>query len=782
VGELSNLSENEANGVEPQRQAVALLRAVVETAVDGILTIDASGRIVTANPAIQRIFGYSPEELIGKNVKMLMPSPYHEEHDGYLANYTQTGQRKIIGIGREVEGRRKDGTVFPIDLAVGETVTADGPIFTGIIRDITERKSAERTLRESEARFRVLADSAPVLVWLSGLDRTCYYFNKPWLEFTGRTLEQEIGTGWAEGVYKEDLDRCLATYYDAFDRREAFDMEYRLRHASGEFRWVLDRGTPLHDEKGEFTGYIGGCIDITERKGIEEALQRERALLKSVVDTAVDGIITINEVGTIITANPATRKIFGYELEELIGKNVKLLMPSPYQEEHDGYLAAYRETGVRKIIGIGREVKGKRKDGSVFPLELAVSETVTEQGRVFTGIVRDVTERKRAQEMLLEKEAAERANEAKSEFLSRMSHELRTPLNAVLGFAQLLDMRYDDPRILEATQAIIKAGNHLLMLINEILDLARIESGTLSLSIEAIEIIDVISHAIDLTEPLAAKAGVTINVDFDSFSGVVVRADSQRLLQALINIISNAIKYNRPSGFVSIRGHREDGTFRIDVTDTGTGISEKDRPMLFAPFQRFGDLNIEGSGLGLTVTKNFLERMEGEIGLADSGPGGSTFFLRLKLAQASDIKDGKQAAGELGESPVLGGSPIVLYVEDNLSNFRLLELAMEDWGGIKLLSAVQGQIGLELAKAHKPDLILLDLHLPDIPGYEVLNILKSDPSTADIPVVVISADAMSRQIKRLIEAGAHEYLTKPIDLRRLGSVVRAVLEKRSGQR
>jgi CheY-like chemotaxis protein len=360
-----------------------------------------------------------------------------------------------------------------------------------------------------------------------------------------------------------------------------------------------------------------------------------------------------------------------------------------------------------------------------------------------------------------------------------MSHELRTPLNAVLGFAQLLDMRYEDPRILEATQAIIKAGNHLLMLINEILDLARIESGTLSLSIEAVELAGVVEHALDLTGPLAIKAGVSIEVDHGSFVGVVVKADSRRLLQALINVISNAIKYNRPSGRVSITGHDERGSFRIDVEDTGTGIAEEDKPRLFEPFMRFGDLNIEGSGLGLTVTKNFLQRMEGQIGLAKSSPEGSTFFITLKKADPTDLKDGKEAAAAMGESPKIEGSPTVLYIEDNLSNLRLLELATEDWGGIRLLSAVQGQIGLELAKAHLPDLILLDLHLPDIPGYEVLNMLKSDPATADIPVVVISADAMSRQIKRLIEAGAHDYLTKPIDLRRLGDVVRGILEKRN---
>lgn len=636
-----------------EREAVGLLNAVLETVVDGILTIDSQGTIITANGAAERVFGYTQGELIGKNVKMLMPSPYHEEHDGYLANYRGSGVRKIIGIGREVQGLRKDGSIFPVYLAVGETTTEDGPIFTGIVRDVSERVKAE------------------------------------------------------------------------------------------------------------------------------EALRNERSLLKAVVETAVDGIITIDELGTIVTANPATSSIFGYDASELIGKNVKMLMPSPYHEEHDGYLANYRESGVRKIIGIGREVEGRRKNGEVFPLELAVSETVTDHGRVFTGIVRDVTERKRIQDAIVAKEAAERANEAKNEFLSRMSHELRTPLNAVLGFAQLLELRYDDPRIIEATQAIIKGGNHLLMLINEILDLARIESGTLTISIESIEVSEVVSHVVDLVEPLARKATVSVQAAMDDFSGVTLKADSRRLLQSILNIVSNAIKYNRPGGSVKISGSSLGGDeFQIRVTDTGHGIPAKHYDELFQPFRRFGDLSVEGSGLGLVVSKSFVDMMDGRIDLEASSSEGSTFTITLKKAQPRPPKNGKQLANEMGSRPSLTGNPVVLYIEDNLPNFRLLELAFQEWGNIRLEYAKDGADGIASARRLKPDLILLDLHLPDVPGHDVLNELKSHVETVDIPVVVISADAMTRQIRRLIEAGAHDYVTKPIDLNKLGGIVRSLLEGR----
>ena len=647
-------SKDATGGSENERQAIALLKAVVETVVDGILTIDQNGTIITANPAVERIFGYGLDELYGKNVRLLMPSPYHEEHDDYLRNYRKTGDRKIIGIGREVHGRRKDGAVFPIYLAVGETITESGPIFTGIVRDITER---------------------------------------------------------------------------------------------------IQR---------------------------EEELKRERGLLKAVVETAVDGIITIDEEGTIITANPATTAMFGYSSGELIGNNVRMLMPEPYHGEHDGYLHAYRTTGKKKIIGIGREVEGKRKNGEVFPLELAVSETLTDLGRVFTGILRDVTERKRAQAAMFAKETAERANAAKSEFLSRMSHELRTPLNAVLGFAQLLEMRYEDPRIREASDAISKAGNHLLQLINEILDISRIESGSLTLSIEPVEVAEAVAHAVDLVAPLASRADVKLLTESASLQGATVRADRKRLIQVLINIVSNAVKYNRKGGQVFVSGSEAaDGLFRLDIADTGPGISLENRASLFQPFVRFGDQSIEGSGLGLVVSQRFAELMSGRIELKDSSDRGSTFSIFLPKATAEELASVERVSAGLGDKPHFSGETKVLYIEDNLSNYRLLELAFQDWGGITLIAAVQGEIGIELAQAHAPDLILLDLHLPDISGEEVLRRLKSNPETRDIPVVVVSADAMSRQVKRLLSAGAVDYLTKPLDLRKLGTVMRGILGKGS---
>ena len=262
-----------AEGVE--QEALARLRAVVETAVDGIITIDECGLIETVNPAAARIFGYEARSLIGRNLRVLMPEPYHSEHDAYIKNYLTTGERKIIGIGREVRGRRQDGTEFPMELAVSETRLGDKLIFTGIVRDVSERCRAEQAMGESEARFRMMANCTPALIWMSGVDKRCTWFNQRWLEFTGRTLDQELGDGWIHGIHQDDRERSLQVYHAAFDARGPFEIEYRLRRFDGEYRWMRDAGAPIHLQDGAFAGYIGSCVDVTEQKlGEEELLER----------------------------------------------------------------------------------------------------------------------------------------------------------------------------------------------------------------------------------------------------------------------------------------------------------------------------------------------------------------------------------------------------------------------------------------------------------------------------------------------------------------------------
>jgi PAS domain S-box-containing protein len=418
---------------------------------------------------------------------------------------------------------------------------------------------------------------------------------------------------------------------------------------------------------------------------------------------------------------------------------------------------------------------------------------------VWDGVVMDITERRQAEEHRRAKQEAERANLAKSAFLSRMSHELRTPLNAILGFGQLLELDAQTDNQHESVRHVIQGGRHLLKLIDEVLDMSRVESGHMALSLEPVLIHELVRETVSLIRPLATGQAIALLVRESDGNEAAdrrlhVMADRQRLKQVLLNLLSNAVKYNVPGGRVMLAYTLAAGRLRLTVADTGPGIPADKRQRLFTPFDRLDAERgkVEGTGLGLALSKSLMEAMGGSLGLAEensvSAPMdteenrslGAAFFLEVPLAE--DPLDAWAAAEEISAREMARGEALpagrtLLYIEDNLPNLRLVERLLEAHPEVRLLSATQGTLGIDLARQHRPDLILLDLHLPDLPGLEVLKRLRADASTHAIPTVIISADATENQVERLRVAGAHAYLTKPLDLRKLLAVVREILVK-----
>src|SRR5918911_3765835 len=381
------------------------------------------------------------------------------------------------------------------------------------------------------------------------------------------------------------------------------------------------------------------------------------------------------------------------------------------------------------------------------------------------------------------KEEAQQANRAKSAFLSRMSHELRTPLTAILGFSELLELAPLSPKEQRGVGHIKDAGYHLLDLINEVLDISRIEAGRVTLSLEAVSVQAVAAECLDLLAPLAAHSAVALRLDPTLSGQAHVQADQQRLKQVLINLLSNAIKYNRRGGTVTLACvDRPQNRLRLAVTDTGAGIPAEKIARLFTPFERLDaeQRGVEGTGLGLALSRGLVELMGGTLGVESAVGGGSTFWVELPRAAAPQLLQAPQAAEEAAPWASAGHAQTLLLIEDNQANVALMQAILAQRPDVTLLTALRGHPGLDLARRHRPHLILLDVHLPDMRGDEVLRRLKDDPATREIPVVVVSADDTREQEERLLATGACAYLTKPLDVRHFLHVVDAVLLQKSG--
>jgi len=615
-------------------------RTIFENVQDVFYQTDLAGIITEISPSIKYFSEFSRDEIIDTPVynlyynlddrKILLDAIIEngELRDYVLRIKTKTGKIKFVSVNARLISD-SEGSPHHID---------------GALRDITDRKHAESELLEREIQYRNLANSGLALIWTSGTDKLCNYFNEPWLTFTGRTLEQELGNGWAEGVHYDDLDRCLKTYIDAFDNREALIMEYRLRNASGDYRWIEDLGVPNYKSDGEFIGYLGHCFDITEQKSLE------------------------------------------YEL-----------------------------------------MKAKNK--------------------------------------------AEESDRLKSAFLANMSHEIRTPMNGILGFAGLLkEPMLSGEEQLEYIDIIEQSGNRMLNIINDIVSISKVESGQMEVSIKETNINEQIEYIYTFFKPEAEKKGIKLYVKNSLHSKkTIIKSDREKIYAILTNLVKNALKFTHTGiikfGF-SPKTKGESSELEFYVKDTGIGINPEHQKFIFERFRQIDDSlkrNYEGAGLGLAISKAYVELLGGKIWVESKQGIGSTFYFTIPYNRESQSDDNTPNIKSADSAKYHVDPEVprfkILIVEDDETNLKLITATVKTFCN-KILKAKTGIEAVEACHNNPDiDLILMDVKMPEMDGYEATRLIRQFNN--EVIIIAQTAFALTGDREKALAAGCNDYISKP---------------------
>ncbi len=655
-------------------EALRFTRTSVEVASDAIFWTTSDARIIDVNAAACRSLGYSSEELLTLSVADI--DLYYDQSvwPGHFAELRRKGTITLESV-----QRRKDGSTFPVEVVANYVRFGDDERNCAIVRDITERKRNESLLLDSEQHYRTLADGGSMLIWTTGLDKKCDYVNEPWLRFTGRSLEQELGFGWMDGVHPDDLDRCGKIYNTAFDQRKPLSMEYRMRHADGSCRWIRDDGVPRYDSKGEFLGYIGFCVDITAQKEASIELEQHR-----------------------------------HRLEELVFARTAAL-------------AAARD-------------------------------------------------------------AAEAANRAKSIFLANMSHELRTPMSGIMGMTDLALRRATDPRQIDQLNKSQVAAQHMLSVINNVLDMSKIEAERLTLEEKNFSLAQVVKDTFQIQNDGARAKGLSLAYEVDPALDDSLCGDAMRLKQILINYTGNAIKFSE-TGQITVRaGVVEQDShsvlLRIEVIDHGIGIGPEEQARLFHAFTQADDTmsrRYGGTGLGLTISRRLAQLMGGDTGV-ESTPGvGSTFWFTARLHKGveAETRPAEQDPDvELLIRKYHTGKRI-LVVDDEPISREVARIQMESVGLI-VDTAENGAEAATLAQQSAYAAILMDMQMPAVNGLEATRMIRELSGYRHTPIIAMTANAFAEDKARCVGAGMDDFLIKPFDPNTLYATLLRSLKQHSG--
>lgn len=755
--EINRTTERAAEKQKLSQTANLLSNVLDSTNEYTFIATDINGQITTFNRGAEKMLDFSAKEAVGK----MNLTDFHLQRDieQRVAELTTEFNCPIDKFQAIVEIASRRGTekrewnyvcksdrLIPVSLLVTAMHEQNGEIsgYLVIVNDVRDEKA-----HASQQRLQLGAlNAAANAIMITDVEGKIRWTNPAWSRLSGFSAEEVIG----ENPRIVKSDKQDADFYQhlwsTIKSGNIWQGEIINQRKDGSQYYEFQTITPLLDEKENLEAFIAVKEDISEQKDIESALQDHAAKTQAVVDNIIDGIITIDKIGTVQSLNPAAEKMFGYRVDEVVDRNIKMLMPEPHRKQHDSYLYNYLATGIERIIGIGREVEGLRKDGSQFPLDLSVTQ-IERQGEIqYVGLLRDITERKRIEKM-------------KTEFVSTVSHELRTPLTSISGSLGLItggafgDMPEQANKMLDIAH---KNSLRLTYLINDLLDMEKLVAGKMSFDMRFHSTKQMIDLALESNQDYGAGRGVKL-VATGEVPELKIRVDQQRLMQVFSNLISNAIKYSPDGENVEISVEVSASNIIISVKDNGPGIPKEFRKQIFQKFSQAdsSDTRIQsGTGLGLAITRELVERMDGHIGFESVENQGSRFFF--ELPRLDILEAGTQStSGRLSS-----GKKPILVVEDESDVARLIAMILER-AGYQVDIAFDGAQALEaLEKKHYAGMTL-DLMLPDISGLEVIAKARNLSNGKELPIVVISAKMEQGKLALKTSGDNIEWLAKPIE-------------------
>ena len=753
-----------------ERTASGVLQDVLENAPVGLGFLDQSLRLRQANLALTKMAERTLGIEVGAELGASLPEARAQIEPTLRAVLAEGKARSNVEVETSPPGQPDQKQFLQMGFFPLRDDGTGGITGVGVVaQDTTRRRQAEERLRRSEEQFRDMANAMPQLAWMTDGTGQVTWFNQRWYDYTGTSLEEMQGPGWAKVDHPDHRDRVATAFLRAVEAGEPWEDTFPLRGHDGEYRWFLSRAVPLRDEHGHVARWFGTNTDVSDQRAAEERMRRSEERFRTVLDASAAIIWNTAATGEFEWTQPRWTAFTGQSFEQLRGWGwLDAVHPDDRARITEVWQRALQDRSPYEV-----DHRLRRADGDWRYMEAHAVPILNEDGsiREWIGTHTDVTDRTLAEQQLgAAKELAEAANRAKSQFIANMSHELRTPLSAVIGYSEMLSEELEDlgqQALVPDVAKIESNARHLLSLINDVLDLSKIEAGRMTVAAEGFEVRSLVDDVVSATSPLVARKENRLALDLGDDLGIM-HTDQVKIRQCLLNLIGNASKFTEKGTItLAVRREQDNGRdwVRFAIEDTGIGMTEEQLSRLFQRFSQADESTTRqfgGTGLGLAITRAFCRMMGGDVSVASTPSEGSTFTIRLPAELPAD-----GAAEAVPEDIEVPEGPCVLVVDDDPAQRDLLTRFLERQG-FAVRSAADGQAGLALARALRPTAILLDVEMPRMDGWSMLHAVRADPSLAETPVVMVSV-LNEQSLGHAL--GATDYVTKPVDWDHLKDII-----------